>query len=151
MYPGYGISYSTVDGFYPTDGGTQDDYGYSGVYTSTGRVIGVGSTQSTQEYCTNSNLGLQDVFLIRYNSDSIHTQGVIPEYTCYADTLLLSQASIKNYTTNFKVNLFPNPINSTAQLNIIGNEQKTYIAKIISVLGIEVNSFKVQSNQSIYF
>src|SRR6185437_3880765 len=66
-----------INDYSPTIGGTQNEYGYSGIYTSLGRVIAVGSTQSTIEYCSSPNLGLEDFFLVRYNSDSIHTQGVV--------------------------------------------------------------------------
>ena len=47
-------------------GGHLNDFGYSGILSSQGRVIGVGSTQGfsgmPSNYCTNNNLGLEDFF-----------------------------------------------------------------------------------------
>ena len=136
-----------IDGFYPTIGGHLDDYGYSVIYTSQGRVIAVGSTQSTADYCANPTLGLEDVFLVRYNSDSIHTQGVVPIYSCYLDTLFLWQTNIKNYTKEGTITLFPNPVCGNATLNIQGNYSNNLIVKVYSLLGEAVLTLNVNSNE----
>ena len=143
------ISYPGGDAFNPTDGGTQNDYGYSGIYTSGGKVIGVGGTYSSQEYCVNPKMGLEDVFLIRYNSDSIHINGVIPEYNCFADSMFLWQANIKNYSSISNVKLFPNPASNDVSLSITSANNETYTAKFFSVLGEEIMSIKVNTNKSI--
>jgi hypothetical protein len=132
------------------EGGLLNDYGYSGILTSGGKVIGVGSTQGFSgmpaNYCTDNNLGLEDVFLVRFDSDSITNTIVDTKTSCFADTLFLWQASIKNYVSNFNAKLFPNPTSAYAQLEITCNEQKKFTAKVYSILGSEVMSDKMPSN-----
>lgn len=142
------------------EGGMFNDYGYSGILTTGNKIIGVGSTQGfsglpTPPYCTSPKMGLEDVYLVRFNSDSISNNILSaqpitssPQVNCFADTLSLSQVSIKNYTTNFKVNLYPNPASTHAQLDIKCDEQKFYTAYIFSILGNEVLNFKVYANQN---
>ena len=146
LYDGAGAAYIHHSG------GINNDYGYSGIYTSAGRVIGVGSAYNigeTPNYCSNPKTGLEDVFLVRFNSDSIYNNYISTTQTnCFADTLFLWQASIKNYTSNFKASLFPNPASANATLAITSANNEQYNAKVFSVLGTEVNSFKVNSNQS---
>src|SRR6185437_3646705 len=139
-----------INDYSPTIGGTQNEYGYSGIYTSLGRVIAVGSTQSTIEYCSSPNLGLEDFFLVRYNSDSIHTQGVVPIYSCYLDTLFLWQANIKNYTKEGAITLFPNPVYDNAVIDIGGNYNNNLVIKVYSLLGEEVLALNINSNKRTY-
>ena len=137
IYFGTGFS----DGFFPVDGGSADDKGYSGIFTSGGKVITVGSTLSTQEYCINNNLAAEDAFLIRYNTDSIHVAGVVPKYNCFADTLYLAVAGIKNFASNNLVSLYPNPVYDNATLTIIDNSSQQFTGKVYSILGEEVFHF----------
>ncbi|HTA63129.1 MAG TPA: T9SS type A sorting domain-containing protein, partial [Bacteroidia bacterium] len=132
------------------EGGFLNDYGYSGTLTSDGRVIGVGSTLGfsgmSSDYCTDANLGLEDIFLARFDSDSIPILIYHTKTSCFADTLFLWQTSIKNYTSNFTAKLFPNPVSNYTQLEITCNEQKNFTAKVYSILGNEIMSEKIQSN-----
>jgi hypothetical protein len=131
----------------PTIGGTQNDYGYSGIYTTGGKVIGVGGTLSTQDFCTNTNLGLEDVYLVRFDTDSILKDSIhTTEYNCFADTLFLWQAAIKNYSSNNTVKLFPNPASGNINLFITAANNEQYTANVFSVLGEEVMSLKVNAN-----
>ncbi len=133
-------------------GGTLNEYGYSGILTSGKKVIGIGSTQGfygmAANYCISNNLGLEDMFLVRYNSDSISNFVPNTKSYCYADTLYLSQAAIKNYVNNLSAKLFPNPTTNYAQLNITSTEQKNFTIKVFSVLGYEIMDEKVLSNYS---
>ena len=124
-------------------GGGNDDYGYSGIYTTGGKVIGVGKTLSY-------GAGAEDAFLVRFNSDSIYNSSINTfVQNNFTDTLYLAVASIKNYATNFNVKLFPNPSHGSVQLQITSIEQKPYYnAKVYSILGSEVYSSKVQANYS---
>ena len=147
----YGYNLVTT-GFYPNVGGHFDDYGYSAILTSSEKVIGVGSTLSTPDYCTNNNLGIEDIFLVRFNSDSINNNTYhYNQYHCFADTLFLWQASIKNYTNNLNLKLFPNPAYNTATLHIASPNTEEYEAKVFSILGEEVMSLKVNSNTNTDF
>jgi len=124
-------------------GGGSDDYGYSGIYTSGGKVIGVGKTLSY-------GAGAEDAFLVRFNSDSIYTASIHTfMQNNFTDTLYLAVAAIKNYKDNFNVKLFPNPSNGCIQLKITGIEQKVYTAKVYSVLGTEIYATKIQSNNNV--
>jgi hypothetical protein len=133
-------------------GGQLNDYGYSGILTTTGKVIGVGSTQGfagmPSNYCTDNNLGLEDVFLVRYNSDSISNAVSKTKTSCFADTLFLWQASVKNYANNCTVKLFPNPTSNYAQLEINCDEQKKFTARVYSILGNEIMNDAIYSNNS---
>jgi len=142
------VGYSFISNFNPTVGGTQNDYGYSGIYTTGGKVIGVGGTLSTQDYCPGiTSLGLEDVFFVRFNSDSINISFIHnTEYNCFGDTLYLSPASIKNYSSSNNVKLFPNPASSSINLSIASANNEPYTAKVFSVLGEEVMSLKINSN-----
>lgn len=137
-------------------GGSLNDYGYNGILTSQGRVIGVGSTQGfvgmSSNFCTNNNMGLEDMFLVRYNTDSIRNSKISTTHTkCFADTLFLWQAAIQNYTSNLQVKLFPNPTSNYAQLEIISERQETYLVKVYSILGNEVMNDKLSSNNQKVF
>ena len=139
-------------------GGQLNDYGYSGILSTSGKLIGVGSTQGfsgmSANYCTNPKLGLEDFFLVRFDSDSIsgavlaQQSSNLPITYCFADTLFLWQADIKNYTHNFTVKLFPNPISSYAQLQITSEQQNNYTVRVYSILGNEVMSDKISSTNS---
>ena len=139
-----------ISGSNPTIGGTQNDYGYSGILTTGGKVIGVGSTLSGQEYCVNPKMGLDDVFLVRFDTDSILKDSIVhnTEYNCFADSLFLWQASIKNYTNNSNIKLYPNPASATINLSIISANNEQYAARVFSVLGEEVMALKVNTNTS---
>ncbi|HWY36918.1 MAG TPA: T9SS type A sorting domain-containing protein, partial [Bacteroidia bacterium] len=147
FFAGFNYQGSFINGFAPTDGGSQDDRGFYGVYTSRGRVIGIGSTLSVNDYCPNNNLGQEDVFLVRYNSDSIQTNGVVPRYNCFADTLPLWVANIKSYYSDVVISLFPNPVYDHATLKISGNTQGKYTAKAFSVLGEEILRLPIKDNK----
>ncbi len=144
-YQGY-----VIYDYYPTVGGTKDDYGYNGIYTSKGRVIGVGSSKSLEDFCANTNMGSQDVFLVRFNCDSILNGPLTPsartKYSCFGDTLPLWQVGVKNYVTNFNVKLFPNPAYATTNLFISSVNNEKYTAKVFSIFGEEVMNFKINSN-----
>jgi hypothetical protein len=141
-----------IPGFYPNVGGTLDDYGYSIIYASSGKVIAVGSTLSTSDYCTNNNLGIEDVFLVRFDSDSIDNNTYHHnQYSCFADTLFLWQTNIKSYVNNFNLKLFPNPINNNATLYITSTSNEEYEAKVFSLLGDEVMSIKINPNTNVDF
>jgi len=148
FFVGFDYQGNFITDYAATDGGSKDDIGYSGIYTSQGRVIGVGSTQSVNDYCANASLGLEDVFLIRYNSDSIHAAGVIPKYNCYADTLPLWVVNVRNYTKDGTVSLFPNPVYGYATLKITGNYNEKLAVKVYSVLGEEILNGDVDSNKN---
>ena len=141
--PGY-----TLAGFYPADGGSKDDNGYSGIYTSSGRVIGVGSTYSTQDYCTNPHLSSGDAFLVRSNADSIHTNSVVPEYSCFADTFSLGTVSILRYGSGNEISLYPNPVYEQASLAITGSYSDRLTVRIYSLLGEEISSNIADSNKN---
>lgn len=137
----------TLPGFYPSIGGTKDDYGYSGLYASTKRIIGIGSTLSTEDYCTNINLGLEDLFLVRFNSDSINNSLITHSQTkCFSDTLFLSQAGIKKYKNAYNAKIYPNPANENTKLLISSENYEINTAKIFTVLGTEIMDFKINSN-----
>ena len=135
-------------------GGIDNDYGYSGIYTTGGKLIGVGSTDnfgSTPNFCTNPNLGLEDVFFVRFNTDSINSAvlSTSPQTNCFADTLYLSQANIKNYTNNnATIKLYPNPASDNINLSVTAANNEPYTAKVFSVLGEEIMSLKVNTNTS---
>ncbi|MHB8260156.1 MAG: T9SS type A sorting domain-containing protein [Bacteroidia bacterium] len=142
-------------------GGTYNDYGYSGILTTGGKIIGVGSTQGfgglpTPPYCTSPKMGLEDVYLVRFNSDSISNSVLTaqpltssPQVNCFADSLYLSQASIKNYTSNFNVNIFPNPANTMTNLTIspFDNVHKNNI-EIYTIIGECVHRQIITSSNS---
>ncbi len=139
-------------------GGIYNDYGYSGILTTGGKIIGVGSTQGfvgmpSPPYCTSPNMGLEDVFLVRFDSDSINNYvltaqplTVSPQVSCYADALALSPAAIKNYSSNNNVKLYPNPASANVNLSVTAANNESYSAKAFSVLGEEVMSLKIKSN-----
>jgi hypothetical protein len=133
-------------------GGMFNDYGYSGILGTNGDLIGVGSTLGfggmPSNYCINPNMGLEDYFLVRFNSDSISNSITYTKTNCFADTLFLWQASVKNYTNDLKVKLFPNPASNYGNLEIICEEQKNFTASVYSVLGNEIMSEKIHSNSS---
>jgi hypothetical protein len=133
-----------INGFIRHSGGALDDYGYYGIYTTQGRVISVGSSQS---FCT----GTEDVFLVRFNSDSIQngpltTHG--PKINCFTDTLYLWQISTRYYNNDIKLKLYPNPATEYVQFEINSNQQKIYTARVYSILGNEITNFKVSSNNN---
>ena len=137
-------------GFLRNSGGMFNDYGYSGILFNHKNLIGVGSTLGfdgmPSNYCTNPKMGLEDYFLVRFNSDSIASNITYTKTSCFADTLFLWQASIKNYAANITAKFFPNPSNNYSYLEIISNGQTNYIIKIYSVLGNEIMSDKIYSN-----
>ena len=124
-------------------GGAKDEYGYSGLYTSSGRVIGVGNTASM-------GAGQEDAFLVRFDSDSILDASIGSNtiITNFKDTLFLSPVSIKSYTAGIKINLFPNPSTGYLQLQLNGFTSISYIAKAYNILGEEVFSGRVSLNNS---
>ncbi len=95
FFLGFDAMGNFINDYVHHSGGIYNDYGYDGIYTSSGRVIGVGSTTS---FCS----GLEDIFLVRFNSDSI-LNGSISNHTkikCFTDTLFLWVASIHNYSND---------------------------------------------------
>ncbi|MEO8759815.1 MAG: T9SS type A sorting domain-containing protein [Bacteroidia bacterium] len=128
--------------YYFIAGGISDEHGYSGIYTSSGKVISIGSTLSY-------GAGAEDAFLVRFNSDSIYNSAINTfVQNSFTDTLYLAVASIKNFNNDFAVKLFPNPSNGNIQLQINGSLQKSYTAKVYTILGSEIYSYKVQSNNN---
>jgi hypothetical protein len=123
-------------------GGSSDEYGYSGIYSSAGKLIGVGSTLSY-------GAGSEDAFLVRFDSDSINNSAITHFIqNNFTDNLYLSPASIKNYTNDLKVSLYPNPSSGKIQVQITGNEQKTYTITVYGILGAEVYSSTVQTDNT---
>jgi hypothetical protein len=134
-----------ITGFAHDCGLQYNDYGYSGIYSSSGRVVVVGSAQ--QLCSTNPALGLDDAFLVRYESDSITNAGVTQTITqCFGDTLFYWAATLHNYDKDVHLNLFPNPLTEKAQLEIKCGAQTTFNISIYSVLGNEVMRFNAESN-----
>ncbi|MGZ3863880.1 MAG: T9SS type A sorting domain-containing protein [Bacteroidia bacterium] len=148
-YGGHNMFFISFDstGGYVNDyarhsGGPAEDYGYGGIITSKGRIIGVGSAEG---FCS----GLEDIFLVRFNSDSIQNSALSaksPVITCYVDTLPLWQVSMQSIRSELKFQLFPNPASNATELQISSPSQQTYVVKAFSVLGNEVLSTKARSN-----
>lgn len=139
--PGNGF----INGFIRHSGGILDDYGYDGIYTTKGKVVTVGSSQ---DFCS---AGTEDLFLVRFNSDSIQNgplSGKAPKVVCFADTLPLWEIYTHYYTNDLAIKLFPNPAITVMQLNISSISQKTFKARVFSVLGTEVLTFKAFSGLS---
>jgi hypothetical protein len=141
---GFGPGDNFINGFIRHSGGTQNDYGYDGIFTSKKKIVGIGSSES---FCA----GLEDVFLVRFDGDTIQN-GILtalsPKIVCFTDTLSLWVVSTKTFNSDYKINLFPNPAGNATQLQINCSGQKTFTAKVYSVLGTEVFSSKVESNIS---
>jgi hypothetical protein len=133
-------------------GGMFNDYGYSGVLGSNKYLMGVGSTLGFEgmpsNYCVNPNMGLEDYFLVRFNSDSISNSITYTKTNCFADTLFLWQVSVKNYANNLNIKLFPNPTSNYGNIEITCEEQKYFTARVYSILGNEIMSYKIYSNYS---
>lgn len=142
---GFHPDLSWINGFAHDCGGQFDEFGYSGIYTSSGRVILVGSADAL---CgTNPGVGLQDAFLVRFESDSITNGTVTQTITqCFADTLFYWPVSMNNYDKDVHASLYPNPVYYKAQLEIKCDAQTGFIARIYSVLGTEVARFNTESN-----
>ncbi len=135
------------NGSFHDGGGNNDEYGYDGLLTQSGKVFVVGSSLSNSYYCPTAELGIEDVYLERFNTDSIINSAIVYNKAfCFADTLFIWYATIHYYDSDIQLKLFPNPVNSHAQLEINFNGQKTFTAKVFSILGTEVMSFKVFSN-----
>jgi len=142
---GFHADLSWITNFAHNSGLTQDEYGYGAVYGSDGRVMMVGKAE--QMCGANPDLGLEDVFLVRFNSDSIDNTKINKSKTfCFADTLFLWVASQHNYDREVSLNLFPNPVTENASLQINCSEQKTFTVRVYSVLGEEIQKFNVVSN-----
>lgn len=135
-----------INDFAHNSGKNYDEYGYSGIYTGSGKVIVVGSADAICS--TNPGLGLQDAFLVRFNSDSITNSGVVSTITnCFADTLFFWPVSQQTYDKDVRLSFYPNPVNDIAQLEINYDQQETLSLKVFSVLGTEILQTKVQPNQ----
>ncbi|MBS1645991.1 MAG: T9SS type A sorting domain-containing protein [Bacteroidetes bacterium] len=138
------VGFNQYNGFIPdfafAAGGVQNDYGYSGLYTSKGKIIAVGSTYSY-------GAGSDDVFLVRLNSDSIKNTAINTFIiNSYTDTLSLSQASIRNYAPNVAVSIYPNPSTGSIHLFIKNTLAPFFTMKLYSVLGEELSFQRVYSN-----
>lgn len=139
---GYDPTDGFINGFVRHCGGVADEFGYQGIFTSQGRIVAVGSSNS---FCS----GLEDVFLVRLDGDTIQNSvltGKAPVITCFKDTLPLWQVSTKTYSKDLSVKLFPNPANNLTQLEVNSGFQAYLLVKIISVYGTEVQSLKISSN-----
>ncbi len=135
-----------ITGFARACGLQYDEFGYSGIYTSSGRVIAVGSAQ--QLCSTNAALGLEDVFLVRYETDSINNGAITQTITnCFADTLFYWAAPVRNFDKGVHLNLFPNPVSDKATLEITCDTQTSFTIRVYSVLGNEIMRFKAESNK----
>lgn len=112
-----------IDQYIDHCGGTQNDYGYNGLRTASGKLICVGSIASSADFCS-ANLGVDDAFLVRFNCDSIDYNSVNPgnnahaAYHCFADTLAFWAAGIVKNKTPGSMLLYPNP--ATAEVSITG-------------------------------
>ncbi len=144
---GYMGNMAWINDFVHTSGLQYDEFGWDGIYSSSGRVVMVGSAKG---FCTtNPNLGLEDVFLVRYESDSISNAAITSSSTtCFADTLFYWPVSLYQYDKDVHANLFPNPVADKAQLEIIAQSTEPMQLTIYSVLGTEVQNFTVQPNST---
>ena len=143
-------------------GGSENDYGYSTILTSGGKLVAVGSSQN---YCSGSSglnalghpnpsinnipgMGSEDVFLLRLNRSDSMTKVPIPNEVCYSDTLFYWVSSIKNNTSNVNAVLYPNPANQTTQLEIKSESHSTFNVSVSSLLGAEVMNFKASTGNN---
>ena len=124
-------------------GGILNDYGYNGILTSAHKIIGIGSTQGfggmSTFYCTDPNMGLEDAFLVRFNSDSMNNATILsnqPSSHCFADSLFLWEASVKKYASepNDFV-LYPNPVSEMASLKCNVSVKEKIHWEVLSILG----------------
>lgn len=137
---GYDANMQFITDYARHSGGPQDEFGYDGIRTSTGRLIAVGSENS---FCSGSD----DVFLVRFNTDTIANLKVqFTKNTCYTDTLFLWAANIHQYNGDLKISLYPNPVNTKATIVIKGGSEEHYQATVFSLMGNQVLSFSVDQN-----
>ncbi|MGZ3865077.1 MAG: T9SS type A sorting domain-containing protein [Bacteroidia bacterium] len=144
LFVGFDPTDGFINQFIRMSGSLQNEFGYGGIFTSRYEIVGIGSSDG---FCT----GQEDMFLVRMNGDTIQNSVLTskpPVVICFADTLPLWQVSTKNYSKELELNLYPNPAVGISQLNIRSNQQKEYTARIFSILGVETNSFKVETNVS---
>lgn len=130
-----------ITDFIRLSGGSQNEYGYEGIFTSGGRIITIGSSDG---YCS----GVEDILLIRFEGDTIKNSvltGKMPVVNCFKDTLYLWQVSTHSYNNEYKVNVFPNPTAGNLQLKIENGLQSKFVVKLFSILGEELKSFEITS------
>lgn len=116
---------------------SDDEFGYSGIYTSSGRIIMVGSARML---CSaNPGLGLEDAYLVRFDSDSVEDKKITQVITdCFADTLDYWAVSQHQYTNDLSFHLYPNPTDNVAHLSVASQNNNSFILHVYSVLGTEV-------------
>jgi hypothetical protein len=86
---------------------------------------------------------------VRFDSDTIQNIPLTnknPIIRCFTDTLYYWAASIHQYSSDLKINLFPNPASDAVQLQITGDPKTDLTAHIFSLLGEDLMSFKVNVN-----
>jgi len=142
---GFRADLSWINDFVRNCGIQYDEYGYSGLYSSSGRVVLVGNCR---QMCANPGLGLEDVFLVRFESDSITNLGVTQKSTtCFSDTLFYWAVSMHPYDKDVQLSFFPNPVSDKAQLEIKCDAQTSFTARVYSVLGNEVARLSLETNK----
>lgn len=125
------------------DSGIQyDETGNSVIYTTSGRIIAVGNCHML---CgSNPGLGLEDVFMVRFETDSIENQGINQTIiSCFSDTLFYWAASQQEYSNNPRLRFYPNPVNYNAIIEINAQSLEAFNLGIYNLLGEEVRRFKV--------
>lgn len=141
---GYHAGLTWITDFAHDCGRQYDEFGYDGVYTTAGRLILVGNAQ---QLCTSSGLGLEDGFLVRFDSDSITNSNITnTQLDCFSDTLFYWASSLQTYQKDVRVSLFPNPANDKAQLHIETQSTADLTVCIYSVLGNEVKRLAAAGN-----
>lgn len=136
---------SFISDFAHNCGQQYDEYGYAGIYTSSGRLIFAGSAQLLCS--SNPGLGLEDAFLVRFDSDSITNAGITQKQTvCFADTLFYWEVSLQQHDKAFYAALFPNPASDRIRLAISSDTQASLPGFVYSVLGTEVLRFTAAAN-----
>jgi len=143
---GYEGNLNWINDYAHNSGKLYDEYGYDGIRTGDGKMIFVGSAQ---QICTgNPNLGLEDVFLVRINGDSIKNLSITAFNTmqCFADTLDYWAVGATVYSRDLSLNLYPNPVTDKATLEIKHDPQSELLLHVYSVLGTEVHKQQVTSN-----
>jgi hypothetical protein len=123
-----------------------DDYGYAGIYTSSGRLVLVGSSQ--QVCPTNPGLGLEDAFAVRFESDSITNAGIAQTLTnCFADTLPYWAVGVTSHSPEGGISLYPNPAADEAAFMLGSASQVEVSISVFNALGREALQLQGQTNR----
>lgn len=123
-----------------------DEHGYSGIYTSSGRLIFAGSAQSLCP--SNAGLGNEDAFLVRFDSDSITNAGITQtQTTCFADTLFYWAVDVAEHSSGADLRIYPNPASQDLHILLESNTSEEVSVSICTLLGSELMRVKTTTNQ----